>query len=109
MINLTPHPIHLRAPDGVDMVFPPSGDVARVAVSHTACGEIVIGGVLFPVVTTTYGDPTGLPDEGIPCLVSSMVAAAVPGRLGVYAPDSGATCIRDGDGRIQAVTRLVAA
>ena len=109
MINLTPHPINIRPRDGVEIIVPPSGQVARVAVSHAPCGEMMINGHAVPLVVTTYGEPTGLPPEGTPCLVSSLVAAAVPSRRGVYAPDSGATCIRDGEGYILAVTRLVAA
>lgn len=38
-----------------------------------------------------------------------MVASACAGRAGVFAPDSGATAIRDERGLIVAVTRLVAA
>ena len=38
-----------------------------------------------------------------------MVASACAGRAGVFAPDSGATAIRDERGLIVAVTRLVVA
>ena len=65
------------------------------------------GGI--PVVRRRWGAVDGLPRPGTPCLVSSLVASAVPGWLGVYTPDTGETAIRDEDGRILAITRLVAA
>ena len=104
MLNLTPHAIVVRTPDG-DLTFPPSGTVARVATVERDAGQY--NGI--PLVTRATGAVTGLPDEGTPCLVSGMVLAAVPGRRGVYAPDTGATALRDEKGHIVAVTRLVAA
>ncbi len=105
MLNLTPHPITIRRPDGVEVTFPPSGTVARV--NTVERGISTFDGV--PVIVRTMGNATGLPEEGVPCLVSAMVLAAVPGRTHVYAPDSGPTAIRDERGQIVAVTRLVAA
>jgi hypothetical protein len=56
------------------------------------------------------GEVTGLPEDGTPCIVSAMVLAALPpGTPGVYAPDTGATAVRNDRGHIMAVTRLVAA
>lgn len=103
MLNLTPHTITLRAPQG-DTVLLPSGTVARVATSEEVVEELE--GML--VIRRTLGEATGLPEEGVACLVSSMVLAAVPGRRGVYAPDTGPTAVRE-DGRVVAVTRLVKA
>lgn len=134
MLNLTPHPIVLRA-DGIDYTIQPSGTVARVATAEVSAAathavptrdaEIaaalgVPGGVLIedaareiaaaiPVIRRTLGQVEGLPAERVPCIVSALVAAAVPGRAGVYSPDTGATAIRDAEGRIVAVTRLIAA
>lgn len=105
MLNLTPHPIVIRLPDGGERVLPPSGRVARVATAEEVVAEI--GGV--PVVRRTFGSVEGLPPDGTPCVVSALVLAAVPGRSGVYAPDTGPSAIRDEQGRIVAVTRLVAA
>lgn len=105
MLNLTPHPITVRRPDGTETVYPPSGTVARVAMTEEVVGDL--DGV--PVVQRTPGQVTGLPDDGTPCLVSSMVLAAVPGRPNTFAPDTGATAIRDDAGQIVAVTRLVIA
>lgn len=107
MINLTPHAITVRAPDGADHTFPPSGTVARVATTETVIGACPMTGV--PIVRRTLGEPQGLPPVGTPCLVSAMVAGACQGRDGVFAPDTGPTAIRDERGQIVAVSRLVAA
>lgn len=107
MINLTPHAITVRAPDGTDHTFEPSGNVARVTMSETVIGQCAVTGA--PVIARTAGDPTGLPAAGTPCIVSAMVLAACTGRAGVFGPDSGQTAIRDERGQIIAVTRLVAA
>lgn len=107
MINLTPHPITIRRTDGAEVTIPPSGMVARVTTVETVIGTCPETGV--PIVARTYGEVRGLPEEGTPCLVSALVLAAVPGRKGVFAPDTGATAVRDDRGQIIAVTRLVAA
>lgn len=104
MLNLTPHPITLRGAQG-DITLPPSGTVARVATVESVIGEVAG----LPVVSRAWGAVSGLPEDGTPCIVSALVAGAVPGRRGVYAPDSGATAIRDERGQVIAVTRLVAA
>lgn len=103
MLNLTPHPITVRTPNG-DITYAPSGTVARVTTREIPTAPV--NGV--PVVQRTMGDVTGIP-AGVPCIVSSMVLAAVPGRPDVYAPDTGNTAIRDANGHIVAVTRFVAA
>lgn len=104
IINLTPHSICLTTPDG-DTVVPPSGTVARV----TASEEVIGWAYGLPIIRRVFGSVEGLPEEGIPCLVSALVLSACPGRQGVYAPDTGPTAIRDERGQIVAVTRLVAA
>ena len=107
MLNLTPHMITVHAPDGAHHFFSPSGTVARVQMTETGGGVCAVTGA--PIITRTAGDPLGLPEDGTPCIVSAMVLAACPGRVGVFAPDSGPTAIRDDLGQIVAVTRLVAA
>lgn len=104
-INLTPHALSLMLPDGSTVVIPPSGTVARVTTEEVVTGEVA--GV--PVVERRFGAVEGLPAEGVACLVSAMVAGAVPGRAGVYAPDTGSTALRNDKGHIVAVTRLVKA
>lgn len=106
MINLTPHPITLRADDGTETTIQPSGTVARVSMQETDVG-CLLG---LPVIRREAGAVTGLPTDGTPCIVSSMVLTALSaGTPGVYAPDTGPTAIRDERGQIVAVTRLVAA
>ncbi len=123
MMNLTPHPITLRCLDGSEITFPPSGTVARVSTVELLYGTIEVvpaevaecdehgnsNGSRIQVVRRSLGEVTGLPAEGIECIVSSMVASAVPNRRGVFAPDTGDTAIRNEKGFVIAVTRLVAA
>ena len=107
ILNCTPHAIVLRAPDGTDTTVPPSGDIARVTMTE-ADVHAVAG---MPVIRREPGEVTGLPpaQAGTIVLVSAMVLAAVTGRDDVYAPDTGATAVRDERGHIVAVTRLVTA
>ena len=126
MLNLTPHTIRVYArtpegaPDlGVYVDFAPSGVVARVTTTETPAGVLTLtnapagshGGTYWnvPVVTRTTGEASGLPEAGVDCLVSSMVLAAIPGRPNTWAPDTGPSAVRDAEGRIIGVTRLIAA
>lgn len=104
LINCTPHKIHIVGLGDI----PQSGQIARVEMVETVSADF--GGV--PVITRKPGLVTGLPRDArgaiMPCLVSSMVLDALPlGTLNVYAPDTGATAIRE-NGQVKAVTRLVA-
>lgn len=105
MINLTPHPITLRTPQG-DLTFPPSGTLARVSTTDVQVGTLHG----LPVIRRQFGQVTGLPaDCSAGVIVSAMVLGALPaGTPDVYAPDSGPTAVRDTNGQIVAVTRLVA-
>lgn len=105
MKNLTPHPITLNCPDGSSITFQPSGVVARVTTKEEVCGELHG----LPVVCRQFGAVTGLPENGEPCLVSALVLGACHGAPDVYAPDTGPTAIRNEQGQVVAVTRLVAA
>lgn len=104
-INLTPHALSLMLPNGSVVTIPPSGTVARVGTEEVLIGEV--GGI--PLVERRFGAVEGLPEEGVPCLVSALVAGAVPGRAGVYAPDTGVSAVRNDKGHVVAVTRLVKA
>jgi len=106
MLNLTPHAITIRLPDGTDRTFPPSGVVARVVTFETS--GLSLDGI--PTVYRKTGNVEGLTlPLTQPVLVSSMVLAELPGADAVYAPDSGPSAIRDERGQIVAVTRLVRA
>jgi hypothetical protein len=109
MLNLTPHPITLKCEGGMEITYQPSGTVARVSTIESVVGSLELDGDVIPVVTRSFGDVTGLPEEGIACIVSAMVLGAIPGRRNVFAPDTGDTAIRNAKGFVQAVTRLVAA
>ena len=119
VVNLTPHPIVVRLFDSVrgeefDLVFPPSGRVARVKAESWPLGYLAptpMGGVAL-VVRSSFGEIEGLPEpeEGTLFLVSALVAqaAAKAGRLDVLAPDTGPdSAIRNEDGQIVAVRRFV--
>lgn len=106
MINLTPHSITLRTPQG-DVTLPPSGTVARVTMDETVVGTDALTGL--PIINRKPGTVTGLPEAGERCIVSAMVLDAIDGvrARNVFAPDTGATAIRNEKGHIVAVTRLV--
>ena len=112
MINLTPHTINVV--DGVDgetlVALPASGQVARVATTPLNLGTLGLpGGVVLPVVSTVYGDVTGIPAPGgEKFIVSSLVLD----RLGpeyrgqAFAPDTGPTAVRKDDGQVIAVRQF---
>ena len=110
LMNLTPHPINLRGPDGADTTLPPSGTVARV--TSTPGAPAAVAGIAVPVFgRDTFGEVTGLPapEEGTLYLVSALVGGAVAGtRDDVLVPGTGPQdgAVRDDAGRIVAVTRL---
>lgn len=135
IINLTPHPIVLDH-DGTETIVPPSGTVARVTATPGSLSSVA-GIPVPVAEPTTYGAVEGLPRcDGCPrrlgghlrteedCLgecgglsrwiVSAMVGAALraAGDERVHrclcpgtGPQDGA--VRDAQGRIVAVTRLV--
>ena len=106
MLNLTPHSITVRLPDGTERVYPPSGTVARVTTFQTSAANL--DGI--PTAYRRTGNVEGLtlPLTG-PVLVSGMVLAELTGADNVFAPDTGSTAIRDAGGQIVAVTRLIRA
>lgn len=112
LVNLTPHPVTLRVGDK-DVTMPPSGQVARVAAREDVVGDLEVEGLRVPVVFRTLGEVEGLPEpeDGTAYLVSALVlealAKAGTPRADVFAPDTGASAVRDAQGRIVAVTRLV--
>lgn len=112
IINLTPHPVTLRAPDGADHTYPSAG-VARVSSTPGTLADI---GLPVPVASATvYGEIAGLPAPvaGTYYIVSALVGAALrssgSARTDVLCPGTGPNdgAIRDDAGRIVAVTRLV--
>ena len=116
-VNLTPHAIVLQAPDGAQISIPASGHVARVS-SQPAFPPTAFPGV--PVLVQgppVWGAVEGLPEPArdVVYIVSSLVLEAVRAsgmhRPDVMAPATGPQdgAVRDAQGRVVAVTRLVAA
>lgn len=113
MLNLTPHLIRVMNPDTGEVVeLPPSGLVARVTTTEEVVGFEIVGTLKVPTVRKTFGEVEGFPKGWFPgssrVVVSGMVASAMPGVFGVYAPDTGPTAVRR-EGQVWAVTRLTAA
>lgn len=73
--NLTPHHITLFGENGA-VNIPPSGQVARLAVTRETLAPIVIDGVVLPVSRPTFGEIVGLPEPeaGVLYVVSALVA-----------------------------------
>jgi len=103
-VNLTPHKITIKSKKG-DIEVPPSGTIARV----TTIEEVVAEVDGISIIKREFGEVEGLPEpeNGVAYIVSSLVLGAVKGRKDVFAPDTGATAIRDEKGQIKAVTRLI--
>ena len=94
IINLTPHKLNVLDLSGDFVVIPPSGTVARVAVSLKETAVLDPG---IQIYSPTYGEVTDLPEpaEGVVYVVSGLVAAAAP-RADVFSPGE---LIRDEEGR----------
>ena len=109
MINMTPHAIAIVGNDGAKTIIPPSGKVARVKTAEQVIDSLDFGVPVVQTVVTGVEGFDGVP-SGASVIVSSMVLdnlpAKCPFRLRAYAPDTGATAIRNADGQIEAVTRL---
>lgn len=106
IINLTPHAVTLHGADGKAVTLPPSGQVARLAVTREAMAPVVVNGVTLPVSRPTLGAVTGLPDArpGVLLLVSALVADAVR-RADVVSPGE---LVRDAAGVITGAKGLCA-
>jgi len=105
-LNLTPHALSavLEEEDGITVVFPPSGTVARVAV-RTETLPSLAG---FRLQSQSFGRVENLPEPEADTvyIVSAMVLAQCKDRSDVVAPDTGKDAIRK-DGQIVAVRGFV--
>lgn len=109
IINLTPHVINLHGNDGTLIQSIPSSGVARVA---SKPGTLEDRGLPVPVAApTVFGEVEGLPPprDGVVYVVSMLVAQQAK-RPDVLSPGTGPNdgAIRDEQGRIVGVTRLIA-
>ena len=103
IINLTAHPITIRPDNGPEVIYPPSGTVARIQSESTEVA--LVNGI--PVVQNHFGKVDGLPayDVETVYIVSTMVAQANTGRYDLVSPDTGPTAYREA-GQIVAVRRF---
>ena len=110
LVNLTPHPIALISPTGEQVTVPSSGTVARVAERMESLGEVVVEGVVVPVVKRSFGELEGLPEPepGVLYVVSALVAEAA-WRVGRSDVVGLADFVRDEQGRVVGARALVAA
>lgn len=80
IVNLTPHAVNLIGAEGETLaVFAPTGTIARAAQTDITVGQVEVApGVSVDVVSTSFGDPTDLPDpaEGTYYVVSILTAQA---------------------------------
>ena len=60
IVNLTPHVVRVKGAEGGYTVYPPSGAVARVAVTHHPYATIPRAG-MPPLFSAAYGKIEGLP------------------------------------------------
>ena len=110
MLNLTPHAIVIRFANGDDLVISPTGKVARLTTEETTSIDFNSEIGPIPVISTKVTGVTEIPDPmtNIKFLVSSMVLDSLGSEYAglAFAPDTGATAIRDDKGHIVGVTRL---
>ena len=80
------------------MTIPPSGVIARIAVTRTALAPVTIDGVELAVSLPVMGEVTDLPSlkAGVIFVVSALVAGAA-NRPDVMSPGE---LIRDGAGNV---------
>lgn len=100
LINLTPHTINIINANNEPVAeIEPSGEVARAHVVRNVVGSVAVAGYEIPVIESTMGDVTGLPEheEETGYVVSRVVAEAVRERDDVFIPDDS---VRDEQGRI---------
>ncbi len=95
VVNLTPHAITVVVSAEETVVYPPSGQVARVSVTNERVATLN-GNI--PLFRAVYGEVVGLPpaETGVVYLVSAMLRGAVPARLDLVSP---ADLLRDDKGQ----------
>jgi len=95
LINLTPHPIVTKAPNGKERVYPPTGPVARVIEMREEIGKIDD----VPLYRMGYGKVEGLPRplRGCWMVVSTLVRQAWPDRRDLVSPGE---MVRDQHGAV---------
>lgn len=93
IVNLTPHALNLHGTDAtselatLQISVPPSGTIARLAVSRKAIASVTLEGVKIGICQSNFGNITGLPvaEDGTIFVVSALVAEAAK-RSDVFSP-----------------------
>lgn len=85
MVNLTAHPLTIIQEDGVAVIVPPSGRVARINMMRRKVDYLM--GV--PVYEVDQVGSEGIPDPepGTVFVVSQLIQSAFPGRTDLLVPD----------------------
>jgi hypothetical protein len=98
LVNLTPHPIRVVAPNGEAVAeLPVAGPPARCAELVREESRLEVNGHAVPVLRLAHGEVLDLPEpeSGTWYVVSRVVADALPGRADLLVP---AQLVRDADG-----------
>ena len=97
IVNLTPHALSIYGEGEQVLNVPPSGNVARLAVTRQHLNPVIVDGVKLPVSRPTLGAIEGLPEPAANTIfvVSALVAEAAK-RPDVMSPGE---LIRDASGR----------
>jgi len=94
-VNLTPHTINVMDSEGKGelLVVPPSGSIARVAVSYNRAPDVE--GI--PVYVAVYGDVEGVPaaKDDVFFIVSGLVESRIQ-RSDIFSPGD---LVRNSEGR----------
>lgn len=103
IINLTPHVVIVKKTSG-DVIFQPSGSIARVEMEQEKVGEA--NGI--PIFLNKAKKVTGLPDPTPDTIyIVSVIVAQTVKREQFVAPDTGPTAVRDKEGQVVAVRGFV--
>lgn len=112
MINLTPNAVTLQVKPGTEVVFSPSGKIARLTTSEKVVGhyETQVGVGSVPIIETRVVAQANIPDpaSNVQFLVVPTVLDSLDSEYHglAFTPDTGPTAIRNEAGQIVAVTRL---
>jgi len=109
VVNLTPHDVVAYTQSNKRIIIPASGDIARIEPNPTLVRKIFGVPLLRKYFEDVYvyrrhSEDIALPEqeEGVYYIVSNMVAqrSRELNRNDLIAPDTGTSCVRDGENKI---------